>query len=223
MRWFADTLAASADHRVVYHESHDEAGNAQGSARTIVVAVNGAPLIGDTRRYAEARVHFAAGMTLVAPATPMFFMGEEVGASLPYRFADFLAAREDYAALRTGAGANLFRFYADVIRLRLAHPALRSHDCDILHANDDNRVIALRRWATGEEMIVVGSLNNWAFRGGYRIQDSRIGDGEWREVFNSDAAQYGGGGLLNSGQITSGGGAISVDIPANSVLVLQRR
>ena len=222
MRWFADALAASADHRVVYHESHDEAGNAEGSARTIVVAVNGAPLVGDTRRYAEARVHFAAGMTLLAPATPMFFMGEEVGASRPYRFADFLGAREDYLALRAGAGANLSRFYADIIRLRLAHPALRSRDCDILHAHDDNRVIGVRRRGMGEEMIVIGCLNNWAFRDGYRIQDPRIADASWREVFNSDAAEYGGGGLLNGGQIASGGGAITVNVPANSVLVLQR-
>jgi 1,4-alpha-glucan branching enzyme len=81
----------------------------------------------------------------------------------------------------------------------------------------------VRRWTSGEEMIVVGSLNNWAFRGGYRIQDSRIPDGSWREVFSSDATQYGGGGLLNGGQITSGGGAVSVDIPANSILVLQRQ
>jgi 1,4-alpha-glucan branching enzyme len=227
MRWFADALAASADHRVVYHESHDEAGNAENSGRTIAVAVNGAPLVGDTRRYAEARVHFAAGMTLAAaPATPMFFMGEEVGASEPYRYDDVRAGREtreNYYALRDGAGANLFRFYADVIRLRLAHPALRSRDCDILHANDDNRVIAVRRWGMGEEAIVIGSLNNWAFRGGYRIEDQRISDASWREVFNSDASQYGGGGLLNGGQITSAGGAITVNIPANSVLVLQRQ
>ena len=227
MRWFADALAASADHRVVYHELHDEAGNAENSGRTIVVAVNGAPLVGDTRRYAEARVHFAAGMTLAAaPATPMFFMGEEVGASEPYRYDDVRAGREtreNYYALRDGVGANLFRFYADVIRLRLAHPALRSHDCDILHANDDNRVIAVRRWGMGEEAIVIGSLNNWAFRGGYRIEDQRISDASWREVFNSDGSQYGGGGLLNAGQITSAGGAITVNIPANSVLVLQRQ
>ena len=227
MRWFADTLAASADHRVVYHESHDEAGNAENSGRTIAVAVNGAPLVGDTRRYAEARVHFAAGMTLAAaPATPMFFMGEEVGASKPYRYDDVQAGREtreNYYALRDGAGANLFRFYADVIRLRLAHPALRSHHCDVLHANDDNRVIAVRRWGMDEEAIVIGSLNNSAFRGGYRIEDQRISDASWREVFNSDASQYGGGGLQNGGEITSAGGAITVNIPANSVLVLQRQ
>jgi 1,4-alpha-glucan branching enzyme len=227
MRRFADALAVSGDHRVVYHESHDEAANAENSGRTMVVAVNGAPLIGDTRRYAEARVRFAAGMTLAAaPATPMFFMGEEVGASEPYRYDDVQAGREtreNYYALRDGAGANLFRFYADIIRLRLANPALRSHDCDVLRADDDNRVIAVRRWDKGEDAIVICSLNNSAFRGGYRIEDQRISDARWREVFNSDASQYGGGGLLNGGEITSAGGAITVNIPANSVLVLQRQ
>jgi 1,4-alpha-glucan branching enzyme len=227
VRWFADTLAASADRRVVYHESHDEAGNAENSGRTIVVAVNGALLVGDTRRYAEARVRFAAGMTLAAaPATPMFFMGEEVGASKPYRYDDVQAGREtreNYYALRDGVGADLFRFYADVIRLRLAQPALRSHDCDILHADDDNRVIAVRRWARDEEAIVIGSLNNSAFRGGYRIEDQRISDASWREVFNSDASQYGGDGLQNGGEIKSAGGVITVNVPANSVLVLKRQ
>jgi 1,4-alpha-glucan branching enzyme len=83
-------------------------------------------------------------------------------------------------------------------------------------------VIAVRRWGPDEEAIVIGSLNNSAFRG-YRIENPRIPDASWREVFNSDASQYGGGALLNDGHITSTGGAITVDIPANSVLVLQRQ
>lgn len=226
MRWFADTLSASADSRVVYHESHDEAGNAENSGRTIVVAVNGAALLGDTRRFAEARVHFAAGMTLTAPGTPMFFMGEEVGAAQPYRYDDFRVGREtreDLAGLRAGDGANLFRFYADLIRLRLAHPALRSRDCQVVHTHDDNRMFAFRRWAVGEDMLVIGSLSNWAFRGGYRIQDTRIADGQWREIFSSDAAAYGGSDLRNSGNIASAGGVITVNIPANCLIVLQRQ
>jgi hypothetical protein len=135
---------------VIYHESHDEAGNAPGSGRTIAVAVHRAPLVDETRRFAEARVRFAAGMTLLAPGTPMFFMGEEVGASLDYRYDDFTAGREtreDYMALRAGAGAQLFAFYADVIRLRLAHAALRSRNIDVVEVHDANRVIAFRRWA----------------------------------------------------------------------------
>jgi 1,4-alpha-glucan branching enzyme len=93
----------------------------------------------------------------------------------------------------------------------------------VVHTHDDNRVIAFRRWAAGEDMLVVASLNNWAFRNGYRLQDSRIADGRWREVFNSDAAEYGGTGLLNDGPIASTGGIITVAIPANAVLVLQRQ
>ncbi len=231
MARFAAAMVNSANGRVIYHESHDEAGNSyyeeEGqrvySARTIMVAVNDALLLGETRRYAEARVHFAAGMTLLGPGIPMFFMGEEVGASRPYRYADFLNAREDYPALRQGAGANLFRFYQDLIRLRLARPALRSHNIDILYTHDANRMLAFRRWEGSEELLVVASLNNTSFSSGYIIQNSRLVDGWWREIFNSDATVYGGSGLVNRNSIASAGGVFSISLPANSVLVFQRQ
>ena len=231
MSRFASVLATSAQGKITYHESHDEAGNSHyqeddhqvHSARTIMVAVNEAPLVGETRRFAEARVHFAAAMNLLGPGTPMFFMGEEVGASRPYRYDDFINAREDFYALRQGAGANLFRFYQDLIRLRLAHPALRSSQVDILYTHDANRVLAFRRWLGNEELIVVSSLNNAPFSFGYDIQNPRIADGQWREIFNSDDAVYGGSGLANPAPITSTGGLLNVRLPANSVLVLQRQ
>ena len=229
--WFASALVNSGNDKIVYHESHDEAGNSYYedggqrfySGRTIAVAVNDAALIGETRRYAEARVHFAAGMTLLAPNIPMFFMGEEVGASRPYRYADFVNAREDFYALRRCAGANLFRFYQDLIRLRLSRPALRSHNIDILHTHDANRILAFRRWQGAEELLVVVSLNNSPFADGYRIQDSRIADGQWREILNSDATNYGGRGLINPDPISSQGGAVTPVVPANSVLVFFRQ
>src|ERR1700733_5580040 len=95
MSSFAGALWASSGARVVYNESHDDCGNRTGSARTIWLAVNGAPLTGDTRRWAEARVRFAAGMALLSAATPMFFMGEEIGAAKFYRYDTFLQNRED--------------------------------------------------------------------------------------------------------------------------------
>lgn len=232
MGWFAGALAESATAKVVYHESHDEAGNSYylengqevHSARTLVVAVNGASLgNAATRRYAEARVHFAAGVTLLGPGIPMFFMGEEVGASQPYRYNDFNDHRENFPALRQGAGANLFRFYQELIRLRLAHPALRSRNIDVLYTHDANRVLAFRRWEAGQELLVIASLNNSAFADGYRIQSSRIADGRWREIFNSDTAGYGGSGLVDADPIPSAGGAFSARLPANSVLVFQRQ
>jgi len=80
--WFAGALTGSATRKIVYHMSHDEAGNSTNSHRTIVDAVNGAALIGETRKFAEARSRFAFGMAALSPATPMFLMGEEVGAGL---------------------------------------------------------------------------------------------------------------------------------------------
>ena len=232
MSWFAGALTESANAKVVYHESHDEAGNSYYeengqrvySARTLVVAVNGASLSNPaTRRYAEARVHFAAGMTLLGPGVPMFFMGEEVGASEPYRYNDFIDHRENFPALREGAGANLFRFYQELIRLRLAHRALRSRNIDVLHVHDANRVLAFRRWEEGDELLVIASLNNTAFAGGYRVQSPRIADGRWREIFNSDTAGYGGDGLVDAEPVTAVGGVFSPRLPANSVLVFQRQ
>ncbi len=211
MTQFARSLAASAGAKIIYHESHDEAGNSyyeEGgqrvySARTIMVAVNDAPLWAETRRFAEARVHFAAGMALLGPGVPMFFMGEEVGASRPYRYADFVNAREDFYALRRGVGANLFRFYQDLIRLRLTRPALRSHNIDIVYTHDARRLLAFRRWEGSEELLVVASLNNTSFTDGYTIYNDRIINGQWREIFNSDANPYGGNGLVNQGTITT--------------------
>jgi 1,4-alpha-glucan branching enzyme len=79
MSFFAGAMRASGSGKVVYNDSHDEAGNSPGSARTICLAVNNAPLIGATRIWAEARVRVAAGLALLSAGTPMFFMGEEVG------------------------------------------------------------------------------------------------------------------------------------------------
>lgn len=231
MTVFAGALADSAGAKVVYHESHDEAGNSYymengyevHSGRTIAIAVNWAALDGATRRYAEGRVHFAAGMTLLGPGIPMFFMGEEVGASEPYRYDDFISHREDFYALRADAGADLFRFYQDLIRLRRTYPVLRSGNIDILHVHDANRMLAFRRWEGRDELIVVASLNNAPFADGYTIRHSRVADAQWREVLNSDAATYGGTDLANPGILASSGGALRVRVAANSTLVLQRQ
>ena len=231
MSWFAGALEHASTNKVIYLESHDEAGNSYyqengrdvHSARTIVVAVNAAPLEGETRRYAEARVRFAAGVTLFGPGTPMFFMGEEVGASRPYRYRGFLDNREDFHALRQGAGAALFRYYQDAIGLRLSRPALRSHNINRLHAHDANRVLAFRRWEGSEELIVVASLNNRSFEEGYAIRHGLIADGAWREILNSDSNRYGGTNLTNDGVLTSNGGVLTPRLPANSVLVFQRQ
>ena len=230
MDHFAGALGASGDKKVVYHESHDEAGNSYYeiggnriySRRTIVAAVNSAPLIGETRRSSEARCHFAFGMAMLSPGTPMFLMGEEIGAQKPYRYQDFLQNKEDLLGERQNNGQRLFRFYQDLIRFRLSHSGLRSHEIDIIHIHNVNRVIAFRRWDGTEELLIVASLNNHSFGAGYTIETSSLGDSQWREIFNSDAELYGGDNVANGTTITSSNGRIHIVIPANGFVVFQR-
>jgi len=222
----ATALASSQYGTVVYHESHDEAGNAGGSGRTLSVAVNGATLTGATRAYAEARARVAFGLSLFSAGTPMFFMGEEVGAQKKYTHDTFLANREDLLGDRLGVGAPLFRFYQDVITLSGRLRSVRTQNIDVLHAWNDTRVIAFKRWSGDEQVLVIASLSNTPYAGGYRIQRDRLAipDGAWKELFNSDGEVYGGRNVGNRGAwLYSSNGAIEAVLPANGFLVLVRQ
>jgi 1,4-alpha-glucan branching enzyme len=229
MARFGSVIAATPL-RVIYHESHDQAGNAYYelpggqrvySARTIEVAVNG-HLDDSSRPWADARCRVACGLTLLTPGVPMFFMGEEVGARQPYRYCDWIDYREDIIGLRRTTGARLFEFYREVIRLRRANDALNAPHVEVVHAHDGNRVIAFRRRLGQDEFLVVASLNNRAFADGYWLSHPSFEPAEWIEVLNSDAAAYGGGGVVNAGTRSSTAGAFNARLPANGVAVFQR-
>jgi 1,4-alpha-glucan branching enzyme len=219
-------LYASQYDRVVFHESHDEAGNAPGTARTMAVAVNEWPLVGATRTWAEARARVCAGLSLLSAGTPMFFMGEEVGAHKRYTYESFLAGREDILGERAGNGAAMFRFYQDLITLTRRVRAIRSQNIDILHQSNANRIIAFKRWLDNDETIVVASFSNTAFADGYAIEKDLTGipDAGWKELFNSDSASYGGQNVGNLGAVVgSRGGRLTVVVPAAGFVVFARQ
>jgi 1,4-alpha-glucan branching enzyme len=222
---FASALHETQYDRIVYHEGHDEAGNAGGTARTITTAVNGAPLLGPTRTFAEARARLVFALTLLSAGTPMFFMGEEVGAARPYRFNDFQQNREDILGAKQGAFARLFRFYREAIAFQRARPAARSRAIDVIHANPDGRVIAFTRRSGTDELLVVASFANAAYRNGYVVQtdDARLPSGHWRECFNSDAEVYGGSGVGNFGAaVPVSGGRFRAIVPACGLVVFRK-
>jgi 1,4-alpha-glucan branching enzyme len=223
MTSFAGALVASAGAKVVYTQSHDDCGNREDSARGIVIAVDGAPLVGATRSRAEARVRFAAGMSLLSAGSPMFFMGEEVGAQKPYRYDDFIANREDFADLAANSGAHLLRFYQDLIALSIRSPTLRTSNIQVSVTHDQNRVVAFHRWDDDGEYLVGGTLANAPYASGYWLAGSRLAGAGWREVFNSDAARYGGDNVGNAGQmLVPAGDALNIILPAAGFVVLQR-
>ncbi len=223
MGYFAGALGWSGQNKVVYHEDHDDAGNAQNTARTMETAVNFASLEGLTRAYAEARCRCVCGLSMLSAGTPMFLMGEEIASASPMPYDNFLEFRDDFPAERAGAGRFMFKFYQDVIAFRRKNRGLRSHDLDIVHMNNANRLISFLRTDGTERFLIVASLNNQPFTNGYSIVSAHLGDVRWQEVFNSDAAVYGGSGVGNGGRtIASQNSLIDVNVPANGFVVFKQ-
>lgn len=226
MNQFAASLQASQYNKVVFHESHDEAGNHDGplsesTARTMVVAVNDADMTDTTRFWAERRSRTVFGLSLLSAGTPMFFMGEEIGARRRYKYDTFIDMREDLMGERLGTGAKMFRFYQDLITLSKRFHSIRSRNIDILHAQDHSRVIAFKRWLGTEQVLIVASLNNASFDHYTLYSDSyRLPDGDWKEIFNSDSEIYGGSNMGNNGGILHAAqGKITITLPANSLIL----
>jgi len=222
--YFTGALLATQYNAVAYHESHDQAGNATDTERAIVTAVNSAPLVGATRSFAEGRCRFAFGMAALSAGTPMFLMGEEIGAAKYFKTDTFAQNKEDLIGQRTGDGKFLFRFYQDLIRFVLATPAARSRQIDVIYHHNGNRVIAYTRSTATQKLLILASLNDTPFSNGYVIStDSwRLPSGGWREVFNSDAAIYGGDNIGNAGAtLQVNNGEVSAVIPAHGFVVMQ--
>jgi len=225
MDFFAGALLATQYDKITYHENHDEAGNDPNTERTIVTAVNSAPLVGATRQFAEARCRFAFGMSALSAGTPMFLMGEEIGAAKYFRYNDFFLNKEDLIGQRTADGQFLFRFYQDLIQFVKSSPAARSAAIDVIYRHDDNRIIAFTRGAPNQQLLLLASLNDAPFDHGYVISTdpSRLPSGGWRERFNSDAAIYGGNNIGNGGAtLQVNNGEINAVIPAHGFVILEK-
>ena len=156
----------------------------------------------------------------------MFFMGEEIGAqkalhvrAFSYRTAKTFSVSGPVTARRSFASIK------DLITLSRRLRSIRSQNIDILHQSNANRVIAFKRWSGDEEVIIVASLNNTPFANGYVIEKDllAIPNGGWKEIFNSDAASYGGQNVGNRGAvIPSNQGRLDVVIPASGFVVFAK-
>jgi 1,4-alpha-glucan branching enzyme len=118
----------------------------------------------------------------------------------------------------------------ELIALRWRHPALRDKGFRVVHAHDQNRVLAFHRWVEGKgaDVIVVVHLSTFD-RFGYRI--GFPDEGEWREVLNSDVYEdwvnpntVGNGGRIfaDAQPLHEYGYSASLVLPANSILVFSR-
>jgi 1,4-alpha-glucan branching enzyme len=172
----------SAFERVIYSESHDEVANGK---KRVPAEIDPKDPKG---WYAQKRSTLAACMVFTAPGIPMLFQGQEF-----LRGGWFDDSKGiDWSEEKDCEG--IVRLYRDLIQLRSNRKDLTSgltgQRIEVHHLNDNDKVIAFRRWkdgGIGDDTIIVANFANRAW------DDYTIGfvrPGNWHLHFNSDAIYY---------------------------------
>ena len=153
------------------------------------------------QKFAGVRTFLAYMMT--HPGKKLLFMGCEIG-----QFREWDHAGEiEWFLLGYEKHAKLQRYVAALNHFYLQNPPLYERDRDwngfqwIDADNASEGVVAYRRIdARGKEVVVILNFTP------VKRENFRVGvpiHGVWREVFNSDAAEYGGEGVCNGGVLCS--------------------
>src|SRR5205823_2328645 len=167
-------------------------------------------------------------LNVALPGTPMMFMGTEGhmwGYWSPATDANG-EHRMDWAIVGDDTGAPMQRLVADANNLRWRHPALRSENLNLLHADYQGQVVAFKRYNfEGDIVLVVVNLsdNQWS-NSDYGV--NMAGEtGQWREIFNSQSPRYGGintTGNFQTDRQVANDGKLYINLPSWSVLMFQK-
>jgi 1,4-alpha-glucan branching enzyme len=232
MGWMNDTLDyVSKDpvHRRFHHDkltfgllyafsenfvlplSHDEVVHGKGS---IFSRMPG----DDCRKFAGVRAYY--GFMWGYPGKKLLFMGQEFGQRSEWNFSWEL----DWSLLQDARNRGLAAVVRDLNALYRGNRALNVRDCEgggfhwIVVDDADQSVFAwLRLGEWGDPPIAIVCNFTPVPRIGYRIGLPVAG--RWREIFNSDALDYGGSGLGNLGEIWAGSSSAH-GLPASAEIVV---
>ena len=214
--WMHDTLAyleRDPIHRKYHHDqltfraiyaftenyvmplSHDEVVHGKGS---ILGKMPGDPW----QKYASLRLLY--GYQWTQPGKKLLFMGGEIGVWNEWNHDHEL----DWAVGNHPAHSGIARWLGDLNGAYRAHRALHVYDCDPrgfqwLEGNDrDASTLAYLRLGDDQDppVLVVANFTPVP-REGYRVGVPH--GGFWKEILNSDADLYGGGGIGNRGGMTA--------------------
>ena len=168
--------------RVVYTESHDEVANGKARVAQEIASddVN--------NYYSKKRSTLGMAMVLTSPGIPMIFQGQEILEDKWFSDTDPL----DWSRFSEFKG--LTKMYRDLIKLRRNFEGnsegLSGQNVQILHLNNDEKIIAYHRWkdnGPGDSVVVVLNFRDKA-HDGYHL--SFPAGGTWKVRFNSDWNGY---------------------------------
>ena len=179
---------------------HDRKDGCDPSKRYLVEIAGGR---GNWHARAKSRLGWALNTTI--PGTPMMFMGSECNHCGYWRPAEdhnplHRDHRFDWNLTRDWEGEQMLRLIGAANATRWANPALRSETLELKHEDRHNGVLAFKRWnQEGNVILVVVNIGESEWRHfDYGVRMNGDG-GTWQEIFNSQAAEFGGYDIGNAG------------------------
>jgi len=192
--------------------SHDEVVHGKGS---LLNKMSG----DDWQQFANLRAYY--GLMWGYPGKKLLFMGQEFAQRREWSEERALDWELRCASPHEGV-RNCVR---DLNRVYKAHPALHARDCEgegfewLIVDDSANSVFAWMRKAPGVPPVAVIANMTPALRTGYRVPLHH--DGRWREIFNSDAHEYGGSGQGNMGEVHAAHGGAHVTLPPLATIMFE--
>lgn len=153
----------------------------------------------DWQKFANLRSYY--GFMWGYPGKKLLFMGQEFAQRREWSEARGL----DWNLLEFAPHSGMLRLVSDLNRIYRSHPALHARDCEpegfewLVVDDSDRSVFAWQRRAPDAPTVAVVSNFTPVVRENYRLPLPKAG--KWREIFNSDAIDYGGSGAGNSGMV----------------------
>jgi glycosidase len=156
-------------------------------------------------RHGEARTRVAAAMLLTLPGLPGLYAGQEVGAAYePYKGAQPLAWDDPH---------GLQSWYARLIALRQAHPALRTGGLRLVDIGPADRVLAYERTGPDEGERILVLLNYSAESARLALSDPALQGAGLRDAVD----------LLSGGETALNPAGTHIVLPGEGVRILKVR
>lgn len=182
---------------------------------------------GRSNGWARAKARLAWALNAALPGTPMLFMGTE-GHLDGYwdPNVDTGDHRIDWLQIGDTLGAPMQRMVSDVNNLRWTHPALHSPAGNVVHIDSQNQVVAFKRYnMEGDLILVVVNAGNSTWGSSDYALNMGGESGTWREIFNSQAPDYGGIGTVGNygSDLQVSNGQLWINLPSWGVLMFHKQ
>ncbi len=168
--------------RVVYTESHDEVANGKSRIAEEIMP-------GDVNNwFAKKKATLGAGIVMTAPGIPMIFQGQAFQES--GWFSDTTPLNWE----RFSEFKGISKLYRDLIALRRNlegyTKGLSGQHTDIIHSNNEAKIVAFHRWNEGGPRDSTVIVLNFADRTHESYNIGFPEEGLWKVRFNSDWKGY---------------------------------